>query len=1221
MGDMGRSGTSPFDFHEIIAAAPLSEDVKLKLTEAVVLRVEVSSSRRAWRIFLKSQEVDKQYLGVLATHMVNTVPDLLAVEFEPVHVVSGDSLEEICGLIWADLTGEGWLASARYRITGNTIKILLPNQMAVELCQSKGVHRLMSERLRQDYGLNVVLEFGVEQEIAEEFLRVREDIDLGYLRDVQVKNSTAGEKPTAASKMITGNAIHGDPVALASLQDEEKRVLIAGRVFNLEVREMRSGRRLVSFEITDETDSLTVKMFEEEKDRSASANLRDGIWVKVRGPLRYDRISQELTMWIEDLTLIPERVRQDNAEVKRIELHLHTKMSALDGLTGTEDVIRRAAAWGHPAIAITDHGVVQAFPEAAEAGKKYGVKIVYGVEAYLLNDEPTGGDQETYHIVLLVKDQQGLENLYRLVTLSHLEHFYRRPRITKSLLRCYREGLLVGTACEAGELVRGYFKDYDDDHLAELADFYDYLEIQPLGNNEFMVHKGEIGSLEEIKKMNKTIVELGDRLGKPVVATGDVHFLDPQDAIYRRILLAGKGMEDATETLLFYRTTAEMLAEFDYLGEDTAQRLVIDNPRTLVDLVEDIKPIPDTFHPPEIPGAEEQIRQMAEERAAQLYGEPLPQVVRERLEKELNAIISHGFAVLYLIAHKLVRKSNEDGYLVGSRGSVGSSFVATMTGITEVNPLQPHYLCPHCRNSEFILDGSHGSGADLPDKNCTLCQHPYRKEGHDIPFEVFMGFKGDKVPDIDLNFSGEYQPRAHRYTEELLGKETVFRAGTIATIAQRTAFGFVKNYLEDRGKVARGAEINRLVAGCTGVKRTTGQHPGGLMVVPRGMDIHRFTPVQRPADDMGSQVTTTHFDYHAISSRLIKLDILGHDDPTVIKMLEDLTGVKASGIPLDEPMTMAIFSGVDSLALTPGDIGSSVGTFGIPEFGTRFVRQMLEDTRPNTFADLVRISGFSHGTDVWLNNAQVLIKNGTARLSEAISTRDDIMTYLILCGLPPDNAFKIMEDIRKGQGVSDEHEQLMLEKGVPEWYIQSSKRIKYLFPKAHAVAYVMMAFRIAYFKVYYPEAFYASYFSVRAEEFDAELMTGGINMVKDKIAEIEKKGNEASQKEKNLLSILEVALEMFARGIGLAKVDLLCSQASRFSLSPGSLLPPLASLQGLGKAAAVNIIRAREDRVFSSVEDLRARAGISRSVIEVLGRHGCLRDLPVTDQLTLFSAG
>ncbi|MHB1420196.1 MAG: PolC-type DNA polymerase III [Bacillota bacterium] len=1225
MSEIRSSGTSPAqicDFKGIIATAPLPEHVKIMLTEVPVLRVEVSSGRRMWRIFLKmGQVVDRTYLDTLALAVLKVVPNLQIVEIEPVYNLIGASLEEICSLIWGKLAGEGWLTSAHYRITGDKIQVLLPNLLAVELCRSKGIHQLMSNRLLHDYGLKVAVDLTVEQELAEEFLRVREEIDQVYLKDVRAKNSGHEEKSLATGTVIAGSAINNEPVALASLQDEEKRVTIAGRVFNLEVRELRSGRCLVSFEITDETDALTVKLFEEEKNRSISGHLRNGLWVKARGPLRYDRLTQELTMWLEDLSSIPEKVRRDDAEEKRVELHLHTKMSALDGLTGIEDVIRRAALWGHPAIAITDHGVVQAFPEAAEAGKKHGVKIIFGVEGYLLDDENAAGSQDTYHIVLLVKNQQGLENLYRLVTMSHLEHFYRRPRIPKSRLRCHREGLLVGTACEAGELVRGYFKGLDDHHVAEIAGFYDYLEIQPLCNNEFMIRKGEVSSLEDLKKLNMSIVELGLKLDKPVVATGDVHFLDPHDAIYRHILLAGKGMDDDTQTPLYYRTSKEMLAEFDYLGEETAKRVVIDNPRELAESIEALKPIPDTFHPPEIPGAEEQIRQMAEEQAAILYGEPLPAVVRERLDKELNAIISHGFAVLYLIAHKLVRKSNEDGYLVGSRGSVGSSFVATMTGITEVNPLPPHYLCPQCRNSEFVLDGSCGSGADLTDQNCPRCQHPYQKEGHDIPFEVFLGFKGDKVPDIDLNFSGEYQPRAHRYTEELLGKESVFRAGTIATIAQRTAFGFVKNFMEGRGKVARSAEINRLVAGCTGVKRTTGQHPGGLMVVPRGMDIHRFTPLQRPADDLDSQVITTHFDYHAISSRLVKLDILGHDDPTVIKMLEDLTGAKAKDIPLDDPPTMAIFSGVDSLGVTPGDIGSLIGTYGIPEFGTRFVRQMLEDTRPNTFADLVRICGFSHGTDVWLNNAQELIKNGSAKMSEAISTRDDIMTYLILHGVLPDTAFKIMEGVRKGAGVNEEHEQLMLENGVPDWYIKSSKRIKYLFPKAHAVAYVMMAFRIAYFKVNYPEAFYTSYFSVRAAEFDADLITGGAALVKEKIAEIEKKGNEATQKEKNLLSILEVAVEMFARGIWIAKVDLLQSQATRFSLSPRLLLPPLTSLQGLGKSAAVNIVRAREERVFSSVEDLRTRAGISRAVIEVLDRHGSLRDLPVTDQLTLFSVG
>ncbi|MGI6226685.1 MAG: PolC-type DNA polymerase III, partial [Peptococcales bacterium] len=758
------------------------------------------------------------------------------------------------------------------------------------------------------------------------------------------------------------------------------------------------------------------------------------------------------------------------------------------------------------------------------------------------------------------------------------------------------------------------------DVLKQIAEFYDFLEIQPTGNNEFLIRNGTFNSREDLILLNKYIYNLGRELDKPVIATGDVHFALPEDEVFRKILMAGKGFTDADQQgPLYLKTTEEMLEEFSYLGEKEAYKVVIENPKYLVSQIEDLNPIPDEFYPPEIPGAEEEIIDLTYSTAHQLYGPELPELVEARIKKELDSIINNGFAVLYLIAHKLVKKSNDDGYLVGSRGSVGSSFVATMTGITEVNPLVPHYRCSNCFYTKFITDGSYGSGADLPDQLCPQCGEHLIKDGHDIPFEVFLGFKGDKVPDIDLNFSGEYQPKAHKYTEEIFGKDNVFRAGTISTIASRTAYGFVKNYLAERQQVKRTAEVNRLVAGCSGVKKTTGQHPGGLMVIPKGVDVHDFTPLQRPADDQNTDTITTHFDYHSISSRLVKLDILGHDDPTVIKMLEDLTGVDARKISLDDPVTMTLFSSTKALKVKPEELGSTVGTYGIPEFGTKFVRQMLEDTNPKTFSELVRISGFSHGTDVWLNNAQDLIKNGTAKLSEAISTRDDIMTFLIQKGLEPSIAFKIMESVRKGKGVSLEHEEVMLAHNVPRWYIESCKKIKYMFPKAHAVAYVMMAFRIAYFKVNYPLAFYATFFSVRADEFDAQVISKGINEVKKLILEIQEKGNLISAKETRLLTILELALEMYLRGFSFSKVDLEKSAAHKFIISGNSLIPPFVGLQGVGVTAAENIVKAREEYFFTSIEDLRIRAKLSKTVIETLENHGCLTGLPETDQLALFS--
>ncbi|HWJ03348.1 MAG TPA: PolC-type DNA polymerase III, partial [Verrucomicrobiae bacterium] len=730
---------------------------------------------------------------------------------------------------------------------------------------------------------------------------------------------------------------------------------------------------------------------------------------------------------------------------------------------------------------------------------------------------------------------------------------------------------------------------------------------------------GRFKSREDLRDINRMIVSLGEELEIPVVATGDVHFLDPVDEVYRRILMAGKGFEDADDQApLYLKTTAEMLDEFSYLGQAKAEEVVIRNPREIAAKVEQLKPFPDEFFPPVIPGAEEQIEEMTISKAKELYGEPLPETVQKRIDKELNSIINNGFSVLYLIAHLLVKKSNEDGYLVGSRGSVGSSLVATFTGITEVNPLPPHYRCGNCKYSEFIEDGSYGSGADLPDKDCPNCSTPITKDGHDIPFETFLGFKGDKVPDIDLNFSGDYQPRAHKFTEELFGKENVFRAGTIATIADKTAFGFVKNYFEERGIKVRSAHMSRVVSGCTGVKRTTGQHPGGLMVIPKECDVHRFTPLQRPADDVKSDTITTHFDYHSISGRLVKLDILGHDDPTVIKMLEDLTGVDAKKIPLDDKQTMSLFSSTEALGVKPEDINSKTGTFGVPEFGTKFVRQMLEDTQPKNFSDLVRISGLSHGTDVWLGNAQDLVRSGTAGISDIIACRDDIMVYLIYKGLEPGKAFKIMEGVRKGKGVKEDDLAEMRAKDVPEWYIESCQKIKYMFPKAHAVAYVTMAFRIAWFKIYYPAAFYATFFTVRADEFDADLICQGLHACRRKIEDIERKGNEASAKDKNLQTILELATEMYCRGIAMDRISLERSDATKFQVTETGLLPPFAALQGLGQAAAGAIVTARQAAPFRSVEDLRVNARLSKTVIEILENHGCLQGLPETNQISLF---
>ncbi|NMB11111.1 MAG: PolC-type DNA polymerase III [Firmicutes bacterium] len=1019
-------------------------------------------------------------------------------------------------------------------------------------------------------------------------------------------------------QVLKGRSIREAPRSIDEINDEERSCVIGGEIIHIDEKELRSGRRLLQIDVTDYHDSITLKLFENEDAARLSADLAIGTWIRARGPIQWDRYTQELTMLPNDIQRqqAPEKLlRQDDAPKKRIELHLHTKMSAMDGTVEVGEVIRLAASWGHKAIAITDHGVVQAFPEAHLVGKRAGIKVIYGMEGYLVEGEDPRA--ASYHVVLLARNRQGLCNLYRLVSLSHLKYFYRRPRLPRRLIEEYRAGLLIGSACEAGEVYQACLNGADDRQLARIASFYDYLEIQPLGNNAFLVGE-RVSSEQELKSINSRLVKLGKRLGKPVVATGDVHYLQPWDEVYRRILMAGQGYEDAErQAPLFFRTTEEMLEEFAYLGEATASEVVLEGPNQIADLIEDLQPVPDGLHAPKIEGADEQVVAMTYANAHRLYGDPLPKIVEDRIQKELNAIVGNGFAVLYFIAHKLVKKSLDDGYLVGSRGSVGSSLVATLCGVTEVNPLPPHYVCPDCHHSEFLTNGSIEAGVDLLDRQCE-CGTQYQKLGFDIPFEVFLGFHGEKVPDIDLNFSGEYQNVVHKYTEELFGADYVFRAGTIGTLAEKTSYGFVRKYLESKGRTARMPEINRLVRGCTGVRRTTGQHPGGMIVVPQGHDINEFTPVQHPANDGKNGIITTHFDYNAISEQLVKLDILGHDDPTMIRMLEDTTGIDAVSIPLDDPDTMAIFSGVEVLGVTADDLGTNVGTLGIPEFGTRFVRQMLEETRPTTFGELVRISGFSHGTNVWANNAQDLIREGIADLGQAIATRDDIMNYLIQLGMEPAVAFQIMERVRKGRGLRPEDIQAMEEAGVPRWYLDSCKKISYLFPKAHAVAYVTMAFRIAYFKVHHPLAFYAAYFTVRADSFSVQLTSGGLTGVRDIIERIAEKGNGATAKEKAMLTVAEVVLEAMLRGIGFQRVDIYQSDPTRFVIQGQNLLPPLAAVPGVGDTAALTLAQGREDAPFTSWEDIRMRCGVSRTVIETLASYGALPGLPETAQLSLF---
>lgn len=1223
---------------------------------------------------------------------------------------------------------------------------------------------------------------------------------------------------------------------ITELSSEDGTVSLDGEIIYMEDKTLKNGKTLLSFDLYDGTSTLTCKAFLE-KDKAKKIIKRMGSvkGVKIEGNAQMDSFSNELTVMANTIVEsegVKKVIRQDNSEVKRVELHMHTKMSQMDAVTSATDLIKRAMKWGMKSIAITDHGVAQAFPEAYHlvGDDNPDIKIIYGVEAYLAPDntksiydgkgqdidttycvldlETTGfsasndkiteigimkvknkevidefscfvnperhipervsevtnitddmvkdaetidkifpkvleflGDQKetvivahnanfdvgflkqnakalgydfnysyldtlslakdlfpdykkyklgkiaenlgikvevahralddvdttvkvfnvmmdmlkergakkledidqvaadqeakkeeykklkTYHAIILAKNYVGLRNLYKLISLSHVNYFYRKPRILKSLYKKYSEGLILGSACEAGELYQAIEQGRPDEEIEAIANDYDYLEIQPIGNNQFLIRNGIMRDEEDLRDINRKIVALGEKLHKPVVATCDVHFMDPQDEIYRRILEAGQKYEDAdNQAPLYLRTTEEMLEEFSYLGEEKAYEVVVTNTNLISDMCEQISPISPEKCPPHIPGCEEDIKNIAYKKAHELYGNPLPKIVQDRLDKELDSIISNGYSVMYIIAQKLVWKSNEDGYIVGSRGSVGSSLAAFMTGITEVNSLQPHYRCPNCKYSEFE-DYGVGNGFDLPDKDCPKCGHKLAKDGMDIPFETFLGFNGDKEPDIDLNFSGEYQAKAHKYTEVIFGKGTTFKAGTVGTVADKTAYGYVKGYYEDRGIPMNRAEIQRLSVGCTGIKRTTGQHPGGIIVVPKGREIYEFTPVQHPADDPNSDIITTHFDYHSIDGNLLKLDILGHDDPTVIRMLQDLTGIAPTEIPLDDKETMSIFNSTDALGVTPEQIHSEVGTYGIPEYGTKFARGMLLDTKPTTFDELIRLSGLSHGTDVWLGNAQSLIEQGIVTLQEAICCRDDIMIYLIKKGLPPDKAFKIMEAVRKGKVAKgkepkwkDEYIPLMKEHDVPDWYIKSCEKIKYMFPKAHAAAYVTNAFRIAWFKVHIPLAYYAAYYSIRAKAFDASCMIFGKEKAKNKMKEIEMKNQkkEATKAELDMYDDLEIVLEMYERGLEFLPIDLYESEATKFKIQDNKLRPPLNSIPGFGTVAAQGIVEARKDGKFMSIDDLKIRAKIGASGADLLKEFGCLEGMSQSNQLSLF---
>ena len=1061
------------------------------------------------------------------------------------------------------------------------------------------------------------------------------------LKQEQKAEKSAGtieEEPEEETPLIIGRSanIKEQIVKIKDLTADYGKVALQGKVIRTDSRELKNGKTLVMFDVYDGTSTITCKSFvEPEKVQKVMARIKPKIRVKLQGNAAYDNFAKELGVIANVVIELPpqaEITRQDNSMTKRVELHMHTQMSQMDAITPAKELIKRAASWGMKSVAITDHGVVQAFPEAKHAVDDLGldIKVIYGVEAYFVPDDeiPEGEDGwkkvKPYHAIILTQTQKGLRNLYELISVSHIQYFHKRPRVLQSVFEKYREGLILGSACEQGELYREILHNKKEEKIEKIAQYYDYLEIQPLGNDNFLIREGIVPDEEALKNINRKIVELGEKFGKLVVATCDVHFMDPQDEVYRRILMAGQGFSDCdNQAPLYFRTTEEMLKEFEYLGPEKAYEVVVTNTNKIADLCENVCPISKEKCPPVIPGAEEEIKETCENKAKELYGDPLPEIVQARLKRELDSIIKNGFSTLYIIAQRLVLKSNEDGYLVGSRGSVGSSFVANMLGITEVNSLPPHYRCPKCKYSDFT-DYGIKNGVDLPDKLCPKCGQKLCKDGMDIPFETFLGFNGDKEPDIDLNFSGEYQGKIHRYAEVIFGKGKTFKAGTVGTMAEKTAYGYVKKYYEERNIPITNAEISRLVDGCVGVKRTTGQHPGGIIVVPHGREIYEFCPVQHPADDPNSDIITTHFDYHSIDKNLLKLDMLGHDDPTVIRMLQDLTGVDPKTIPLDDKETMSLFSSTKALGVTPEQINSQVGSFGVPEFGTKFVRDMLVDTKPTTFEELIRISGVSHGTDVWLNNAQTLIKEGTATLSDAICTRDDIMTYLIKMGLDPNHSFKIMEAVRKGKVAKgaepkwEEYKEEMREHGVPEWYIDSCKKIKYMFPKAHAVAYVTMAFRIAWFKVHIPLAYYAAYFSIRADEFDSEFMIHGKEKVKAKMKEIEMQGNNATQKDKGMYTILEIVLEFYERGFDFLPIDLYKSHSNKFQIEDGKIRPPLSSIAGLGGIAAENIYQAAKEGKFMCIDDLQYKAKIGKSTTEMLSKFGCLDGMSQSNQLSLF---
>lgn len=1379
----------------------------------------------------------------------------------PTELFSADYFPQLYAAVRRDIPSiNGTLNNAEVRFENNTLTINLLNG-GKTLLDSKGFDKALIKLVSEEFNLYISVNYtgtfeveenseeykaaiqDAQEKINRENLQkaaefYQEEVETAEKREEKHAENTTVEIEVREGKFATpqiiqssirplyGRSIRGKMIPISSISGDSGRIVVWGDVFDIEKKVTKSGdKNIFTIDITDYTGSTTAKVFNSIKESAVIDNIKKGDTIVVQGDVEYDKYAGELVVNARSIGTAQKVKVVDNAEKKRVELHMHTNMSQMDAVTSAGDLVNRAYQWGHKAVAITDHGVAQAFPDAMKAADKINkdeekIKIIYGVEAYFMDDlvESVKGDADTgfdgtficfdiettglsaardkiteigavkvengvitdtfstfanpempipqkitqltgitddmvkdapsqseavgaflefagdnvlvahnapfdtsfiakacedmgreynytsidtvaisrailtdiknckldtvakflrlgdfnhhratddaemlarifinlcqrltddygitktndintkiaggdfkklptYHQIILVKNKTGLKNLYRLISYSHLNYFYKKPRIPKSELVKYREGLIIGSACCAGQLYMAILEGKPWGELKQIASFYDYLEIQPAGNNSFMIRDGRFNSVDELHEIDRTIIKLAKELGKPVCATCDVHFMDPTDSEFRKILMAGQGFKDAEQQApLYFRTTAEMLKEFEWLGKDKAYEYVVENPNKIADMCEYIRPIPKGTFPPNIEGAQEQLIDITWKRAKEKYGDPLPEIVKARLDKELNSITTYGFSVLYMTAQKLVADSEAHGYLVGSRGSVGSSFVATMSGISEVNPLCPHYVCPNCKHSEFITDGSYGSGFDMPPKNCPECGTLMDQDGHEIPFETFLGFKGDKVPDIDLNFSGEYQSKSHRYTEELFGKNNVFKAGTISTVAEKTALGFVKKFAQERGLVMHKAEEKRLAIGCTGVKRTTGQHPGGMVVVPRTNDVYDFCPVQHPANDVNSDNITTHFDFHSIHDTITKLDELGHDVPTIYHYLELYTGIPVMKVSMSDPEVMSLFTSTKALGVTEEDIDSKTGTFSLPECGTSFVRGMLIEAQPKTFTDLLQIAGLSHGTDVWLGNAQELIHNGTCTISEVIGTRDSIMTYLMHKGLEPGMAFKIMEIVRKGNAtklLTEEHFKAMREHNVPEWYIDSCMKIKYMFPKAHAAAYMIATLRLGWYKVHKAVEYYAAYFTVRSENLDGAIAMQGHQAVRDKMNNIKQKQSvhEATAKDEAEFQTLQIVNEMMARKIEFLPVDIYKSEAKMFKVEDGKIRLPFSSLPGVGGAAADSLAETGKHTEYLSIEDMQIKTKVTKAVIETLKDVGVLKDLPESSQMSLF---